>query len=808
MSIDNKIKILGAYGAKTSNSAMTCIKIDKHNVIDAGNIILGLEEDSKYINNIFITHSHMDHIIDIPFLIDLYFNDREDSLNLYGTKQTLQNIKEHILNDIIWPDFTKIKLNNSNNMAIKLIPIELHKQISINDNTKLKAIPNNHTKGSCAYVIEKSNHALLFSSDTYKSADIIDELNNNHKIRSLIIDISFPSNLEKLANTSKHLTPDILNKELKKLTRSDIKIFINHLKPSCIDSINEEIKSKYPNLLNGGRILDDNDSIDLSTLDIKSIQSTKERYKYYINQLIDVGYSLTHQHNFDKLMEDILIATKSISNADGGTLYMMNKDHKSLRFTVIRTDSLGIYMGGTKAKIKWDNVELFDKNNNQNKKQVASLCALTGEMINISDVYKDTNFDFSGTKTFDKGTGYRTKSMLVIPMKDHDNNIIGVIQLLNKKDADDDVMDFTSNDEKLISSMSSQAAVSITNKELIYSLEKLLLNFIKSTADAISEKSNYTGGHINRVAQISNIIAKAINDAKNGMYKNTNFTDDDFKQLDIASWMHDIGKITTPEYVVDKATKLETIYDRINEIKAKFEIYKRDLKIDYLTAKVDSNEDRCKELCNNYIQAIEQIEDDFQFIQQANKGSEFMDKTLQDRVKKIAKKRIKILNVDTTIINENELYNLLIQKGTLTQEEREIINNHVIVSYNMLKDLSFPKKLQRVPLIASSHHKTIYKKEDGTHGGYGAPEIMSEPMSIEDRILAVADVFEAVTASDRPYKQPNSLNQSLKILSFMVKDNELDRDIVKFFIDNKIYEEYAKDNLLPSQLDEVTVTID
>ena len=179
-----------------------------------------------------------------------------------------------------------------------------------------------------------------------------------------------------------------------------------------------------------------------------------------------------------------------------------------------------------------------------------------------------------------------------------------------------------------------------------------------------------------------------------------------------------------------------------------------------------------------------------------------------NRIKEISKYSIIINNENTNILNENELYNLLIQKGTLTTEEREIINNHVIVTYDMLKKLSFPKKLNRVPIIAASHHKTIYTNEDGSHGGYGAKEIMHEPMSLEDKILAVADVFEAVTASDRPYKRANSLNQSLNIMAKMVKSNELDRDLVKFFIENKIYEEYSKNNLLEEQLDKVDIFIE
>ena len=804
----DSIKILGAYGAKTDNTAMTCIQVDHEILIDAGNILLGLEEKAQLINHIFLTHTHLDHIADIPFLVDVFFDERKSPLFVYGTKGTLENLKKYIFNWEIWPDFTKIPLDKNAGMAIQLIEINIDETTLIND-TKIKAIKNNHTDGSCGYVIEKNDNAIFFTSDTGKCKNIWDEINNNKKINSVIIDVSFPSHLNKLAIDSLHLTPKLLHEDLVHLQRDDVKIFINHLKPSFIPNIYEEVNVTYPNILNGGRILKDGDIINLTTSKIIEVLHKKHVALNHIDQLIAIGHSLSNEKDFDTLMEQILIAAKQLSNADAGTLYLLDEKNQSLNFKVVQTDSLNIQMGGTQEKITWNDLDLYTKDGKANNQQVAALCALTGKLINIPDVYTAEGFNFEGTKSFDKGTGYRTQSMLVVPMKNHENDIIGVVQLLNKKEVNGEIIVFDKNDEKLLLSMSSQAAVSITNTRLIEDLEKLLLDFIKSTADAISEKSKYTGGHINRVAELATMIALAINEDKVGIYKNKVFTKDELNQIDIAGWMHDIGKITTPEYVVDKATKLETIYDRIHEVIAKFEIVKRDLEITYLKAKLASNDEKKHvKLKEAFDESILKINEDINFIKESNKGVEFVDSQRTKKINEISKLTLSIQGKQTNVLNKDQLYNMQVTKGTLTKEERITINNHVITSYNMLKSLSFPKKLQRVPIIAGSHHKTIYKNKDGNHGGYGAPEIMGEDMSLEDRILAVADVFEAVTASDRPYKNPNSLNQSLNIMSDMVKANELDRDIVKFFIDNKVYAEYVEINLLEEQLDEINVHID
>lgn len=521
-----------------------------------------------------------------------------------------------------------------------------------------------------------------------------------------------------------------------------------------------------------------------------------------IEELIKIGHSLASNSNFNEVIEGILLGAKNLTNADGGTLYLMNDDESHLDFTVVQTDSLNIKMGGTQGTITWPALSLKKEDGTLNKEQVAALCAIEKHLINIPDVYEAEGFNFEGTKKFDEGTGYRTKSMLVIPMTNHEDDVIGVLQLLNKLDHKGETIDFTEDDEKLIQSMASQAAVTISNNRLLKELEALLSAFIQSIAGAINEKSRYTGGHINRVAELSEMIANAIN-TDNTVFKDIHYSQNEIDEISTAAWLHDIGKIVTPEFVVDKSTKLETIYDRIKTVEAKFEIHKRDIEIEYLKKlALTSDENEKEKLTIEFEAKLKGIEDDLEFIQGTNMGGEFMADEKIERVNKIADNIVSINNEKLNLLSDDEAFNLSIRKGTLTEEEREVINNHVTVSYKMLEKLPFPKKLKRVPIIAASHHKKV------GGGGYGDPRIMDIPMTLEDKILAVADVFEALTASDRPYKKPNSLNQSLRILSFMVKDKELDKDLVKFFVDNDLHMKYAKGNLLESQIDEINVNFD
>jgi len=519
----------------------------------------------------------------------------------------------------------------------------------------------------------------------------------------------------------------------------------------------------------------------------------------HIHKMHMIGTALSAENNLDKLLDMILTHAKESTNADGGTLYLMSKDELSLDFSVVQTTSLGIAMGGTKDKISWPALQLYHENGTKNVEMVAATCALEGKIINIDDVYETKEFNFEGTKKFDEGTGFRSKSMLVIPMKNYEKEIIGVCQLINRMDEKTgEVISFNDKDVELLSALASQAAVAITNAQLIQDLRLLLESFIKSIASAIDAKSPYTGGHVRKVAEITMIVVNAINEASDGKYADVTYSHDQLNELRIAALMHDVGKITTPEYVVDKSTKLETIYDRINVIKTRYEVLKRDANIEFLNAKIDAltnnKVDEIKSLEDTLKDTLAKYKDDLTFLEVSNIGGEFMSDEKIARLEEIAKQTFVQEGNVTSILDKDELQNIGIRKGTLTNDEREIINNHATVSLDMLNALPFPKKLRRVPEIAGGHHEKL--------NGKGYPlGLTADQLTLESRVLALADIFEALTASDRPYKDAKTLSEAIKIIDFMVKDEELDSDLVEFFYQKNLHLKYAKQELKDEQLD-------
>ncbi len=510
-----------------------------------------------------------------------------------------------------------------------------------------------------------------------------------------------------------------------------------------------------------------------------------------IKQLTDISVALSKEKDRNKLLEMILLEAKTLSNADGGTLYMKENDNE-IRFEIVMTDSLHIHMGGTSEhKVTFPNLKLMDEEGNRNVAQIAPYVALTGETINIPDAYEAEGFDFSGTRKFDKMTSYRSKSFLTLPLKNHEDEIIGVLQLLNARSKDSkEIIPFDNHAESIVSALASQAAITLTNKNLVRDLRTLFESFIKVIAGAIDKKSPYTGGHCQRVPVLTMAIAEAVNRTHSGIYKDVNLDHDELYELHIASWLHDAGKVTIPEYVVDKATKLETIHDRIEQVEYRFEIIKRDAEISYLKSNKTVKDEEF------YNKTISELDHELEFIKKTNIGSEFMSKELIKRVHDISKRRWLFNGKWSPLLTENEIKNLTITHGTLTNEERQIINNHVVVSIEMLNELPYPKNLKNVPEIAGGHHE----KMDGT----GYPNgLKRDEMSIQARMMAIADIFEALTAFDRPYKRGKTLNEAMKILANMRDNNHIDPDLFDIFVNQELYMDYAKEFLEPHQIDEI-----
>jgi len=520
----------------------------------------------------------------------------------------------------------------------------------------------------------------------------------------------------------------------------------------------------------------------------------------HLNKLAKIGVALSATRNLDQLLEMIVDEARSFTGADGGTLYLRTDDETALRFSVIQNETLGTRMGGvTGAPINWPPVPLKieGKPNNQN---VSAYAANSGDLVDIPDVYEAPGFNFEGTRKFDASTGYRSKSMLVVPMRDHEGEIIGVLQLINARDQDTgEVIPFAHEYRELTAALASQAAIAISNARLIHDVQVLFDSFIQAIAQAIDEKSPYTGGHISRVANLTMEIANKINAATEGPFAKIHFTDDELYELRLAAWLHDTGKITTPEYVVDKRTKLETIFDRMELVRMRFELAKAEATIKALqyqvtTGKKDETATEEPVSATDAAAEISRLDEEFAFVSGCNATQEFVRDEVIARLDAIATETVETAKGVEPMLTPDELYNLHIRKGNLTNEERKIIENHATMTIKILEKLPFPKKIKNVPYIAGAHHEKL--------SGRGYPlGLKAEQINLQARIMALADIFEALTARDRPYKQPKKLSECIKILGFMMKDLELDTDVVQFFLDNKMHIEYARQHLNPDQID-------
>jgi HD-GYP domain-containing protein (c-di-GMP phosphodiesterase class II) len=523
-----------------------------------------------------------------------------------------------------------------------------------------------------------------------------------------------------------------------------------------------------------------------------------------LEKLNAIGAALSKERDINRLLETILIAAKTITHADGGTLYRMTEDGKALRFEILRTDSLDIAMGGTTGNvINFPNLPLSRETGEANDSMVAAYAAIHDKTVNIADAYTEAGFDFSGTRSFDERTGYRSQSFLTVPMKNHEGEIIGVLQLINAQDPlTRTVRPFASADQSLAESLASQAAIALTNRLLITQLEELFEAFINLINLAIDEKSPYTGGHCQRVPALTMMLADAADATNEGPLAAFKMDERDRYELKIAGLLHDCGKVTTPVHVVDKATKLHTLFDRIHLIDTRFEVLKRDAEIRALRqqlAQRGSADAAAEEATwQGYLEEVRVLDEERDFLRKANVGGEAMKEADQQRVRDIAT-RHKWRDFDATekdFLSADEADNLSIRAGTLTQKEREIINYHIVATIKMLEQLPWPKHLTKVPEYAGGHHERM--------DGKGYPKgLTRDQMSLQARMMGIADIFEALTAKDRPYKPGMKLSQAMGIMANFRKNGHIDPDLFEVFVRQGVYRRYAEAFLDPGQVDEV-----
>jgi HD-GYP domain-containing protein (c-di-GMP phosphodiesterase class II) len=523
-----------------------------------------------------------------------------------------------------------------------------------------------------------------------------------------------------------------------------------------------------------------------------------------LEQLNAIGAALSKERDISRLLEGILIAAKTITHADGGTLYRMTEDRSALRFEIMRTDSLRIALGGTTGNaISFPDLPLLNSEGQPNDAMVSVYAAMHDETVNIADAYAAAGFDFSGTRKFDERTGYRSQSFLTVPMKNHEGEIIGVLQLINAIDpATGQVNAFSLTDQSLAESLASQAAIALTNRLLIGQLEKLFESFINLINLAIDEKSPYTGGHCQRVPALTMMLAEAVDATSEGPLAAFRMDDHDRYELKIAGLLHDCGKVTTPVHVVDKATKLQTIFDRIHLIDTRFEVLKRDAEITALRGQLALREkvDAAGEarIQNELTGQLRTLGHDREFLRHANIGSESMPEAEQQRVRAIGQQYQwrNVDGVEADFLTANEIENLSIRAGTLTQKERETINYHIVATIKMLEQLPWPKHLKNVPEYAGGHHERM--------DGKGYPKgLTREQMSVQARTMGIADIFEALTARDMRYKHGMKLSQAMRILADFRNNGHIDPDLFEVFVKQGVYRRYAEKFLKPEQIDAV-----
>ena len=568
-------------------------------------------------------------------------------------------------------------------------------------------------------------------------------------------------------------------------------------------------------------------TVGYHVLEVSELALTMDSMKSTIRRFLDISMAVAAENNFDRLLPQLLTETLSAADANAGVLYLTD-DERLLPATGLKSDG-GSLPSSTPTADPAATSPLLK----------AAMQARTAYAAQLTEA------DINALGLADAVTLMGATHAIVVPLINRQQILVGAMVLLRNGDTDKARLSF-------VGALSGSAAVSLEARELIHAQKLLFEAMIRLIAGAIDAKSPYTGGHCARVPELTKMLARAACNQTSGPYKDFGLSEEEWEAVHVAAWLHDCGKVTTPEYVVDKATKLETVYDRIHEIRMRFEVLKRDAEIACLKAVAAGESEVVAR--KRQTDTLAQLDEDFAFVATCNEGGEYLAperlerlksiaarswlRTLDDRIgisreekerksrspvpalpaleplladkpehllERLAQDRIPEDNqwgvkmpVPELLYNRGELYNLSITRGTLSEEERYKINEHVVQTLIMLSQLPFPKHLRRVPEIASGHHE----KMDGT--GY-PKRLHRDEMSPLARMMAVADIFEALTAVDRPYKKGKTLSEAIKIMSFMKKDQHIDPDLFDLFLHSGVYRDYAQRFMRPEQIDEVDI---
>jgi HD-GYP domain-containing protein (c-di-GMP phosphodiesterase class II) len=588
-------------------------------------------------------------------------------------------------------------------------------------------------------------------------------------------------------------------------------------------------------------------------VEVDELSRSMALMKSAIERFVAISKALSAEKDFDHLLERLLGEARAVCRADGGSIFLFDPEGAAVELALAHNPRGGVHYGGSSGNVvpaALRSRPVGDRTAASDIPEVASV--RRGTVMAMDDIAADKRCDFSWLRARYERDGYRCQSFLHLPLLNRKGELIGLLELVNARaPGSDELTGFGPDMVSYVSAISSQAAITLDNQRLLQAQKDLLDAFIRLIANAIDAKSPYTGGHCQRVPELARMLARAAQDSNDPPFDSFALSEEEWYELHLASWLHDCGKVTTPENVVDKATKLECIYNRIHEIRMRFEVLWRDAQIEhYRSLAAGAAEDPA---AGQALDArLAQLRDDYAFVAECNEGGEFMAPERVERLETIAaqgwlryfddraglsydeqlrKARAPQaplpaqeflladkpehlvpreddgrpfgdnphgfrMEVPEYAFNYGELYNLSVARGTLSEEERFKVNEHIVQTIVMLNQLPFPRELRRVPTWAGNHHEKL----DGT--GYPR-RLEAEQLSLPERIMAIADVFEALTAADRPYKKAKTLSESIRIMSFMRNDRHICPDLFELFLRSGVYMEYARAHLSPEQIDTV-----
>jgi len=503
----------------------------------------------------------------------------------------------------------------------------------------------------------------------------------------------------------------------------------------------------------------------------------QEELKSQITRLNQIGIALSSEHNLNKLLELIVKEARSFTDADGGSLYIREGD--KLNFLVAQTESLE-RRSNIKPSFKSFYVPLT-------KASLSGYVAITGEVLNLSDVYHiPPTVEYRFNKDFDSKMEYRSKSMLTVPMRDHQDQIIGVLQLVNSMDKAGKVAPFKREYELLVLSLASQAAVAIRNATLIEAIKELFRSLVRYSVKAIDSRSKHTAGHSSRVAKYARRFAEALNEEQEGRLGKIKFSPEQVEELYMCGLLHDIGKIGVKEAVLEKTTKLtdaqmDAIVSRFDAIKASFIVQAMRQKLELATAKNEEST-ALREIEARLQSEFKKLDDDLAFLLRINIPIEALSPEELKRLREVAERTYYDMSGEMRFfLTGLEYDNLAVTRGNLTAAEYREIQKHVDHSLAILGKIPFTKDLENIPLYAAAHHEYL--------NGTGYPRgLKGDEIALQSRMLCIVDIYDALTAADRPYKKAMPLEQSLKILQDEAGRGKLDPDLVEVFIRRKVYE--------------------